>query len=110
VTGWADCKAFPVHVIRYEDMLADPRTTFAALVETLGFPLDDARLDRAIRHASFDELSRQEARTGFIERSANGARFFHTGTSGQWQDVLSVDQADAIRHDHGVVMKRYGYL
>ncbi|MEM6932328.1 MAG: sulfotransferase domain-containing protein [Pseudomonadota bacterium] len=110
VAGWVDCDTFPVHVMRYEDMLSDPHETFGKLVESLGFPLTDDRLERAIQNASFDELSKQEAKSGFVERSANGPRFFHTGTSGQWADTLTADEVAEIRRDHAVIMKRYGYL
>lgn len=110
VTGWVDTRDFPVHVMRYEDLLANPRECFGQLIEFLGFPLADDRLDRAIRHASFDELSKQEKKSGFVERSQKSDRFFHTGQSGQWKTILTADQIARMRKDHGAVMKRFGYL
>lgn len=110
VRSWADCPDFPVHVIRYEDMASSPEEAFRGVLEFLNIPLDEERLSRAIRHSSFDELSKQERETGFIERSNNNATFFHTGRTGQWKRDLATEQADQIVSDHRKVMKRFGYI
>ncbi|MBY8976399.1 sulfotransferase domain-containing protein [Rhodobacteraceae bacterium NNCM2] len=110
VLSWVDCKSFPVHVMRYEDMLENPQQEFSNLLKFLGFPLDEERLDRAVSHASFDELSKQEKKGGFIERSEKSDRFFHSGSSGQWKSALSEEQLAKLRSDQKIVMKRFGYL
>lgn len=110
VRSWTRTRDFPVHVMRYEDMLADPQTAFAGLVRNLGLTLDQDRLDRSIRFASFDEVSRQESTEPFIERSGNSDRFFHTGKAGQWQDALPPAAIDLIRREHRDVMAEFGYL
>lgn len=110
VTSWTDQVAFPVHVMRYEDMKADPHAAFAALLGFLRIPIDAERLGRAVRHASFEEMKRQEAERPFIERSANVERFFHTGEIGQWQSALSTEDVEFLRQRHGKVMSRFGYL
>src|SRR6056297_2308117 len=66
VRSWTGKSDYPVLVLRYEDMLADPRTCFARLVQHLGMPLDVERLDRAILFSSFKELSEQEKKQGFV--------------------------------------------
>lgn len=110
VAGWTGAKAFPVHVMRYEDMKADPPAAFSDLLGFLGITPDAERLDRAIRHASFDEMKRQESATPFIERPASLERFFHTGEAGQWQSALTGEDVEFLRQRHGVVMARHGYL
>lgn len=110
VTDWADERTFPVHVMRYEDMIADPAAAFRKLLDALRIPCDEDRLTRAVRHSSFDELSKQEAKTAFIERSDNNEKFFHTGRAGQWETDLTDEQIAQIKQDHGKVMKRFGYL
>ena len=109
VRGWTGTRDFPVHVMRYEDMKADPQAAFAALLGFLGIPLDAERLERAVRHASFDEMKRQEAHTPFVERSANLDRFFHTGETGQWKNALSPEDVTFLRQCHGKTMARLGY-
>jgi len=110
VESWVRTKAFPVHVMRYEDMLADPETAFGALVQKIGMPADPDRLAKAIEFSSFKELKRQETEYGFIERSASSETFFHTGTADQWKEALTPDQVAKVRADHGKVMRRYGYF
>ena len=109
VRSWTRTKDFPVHVMRYEDMLADPETLFAALLRKLGVEPRPQKLADAVRFSSFDEVSRQEAKQGFIERSPKMDRFFHSGTAGQWKDTLAPELVERIRTTHGAVMAEYGY-
>lgn len=109
VTGWTTGKGFPVLTLRYEDMKADPVAAFGKAVKFIGLPVDPARLEKAIRFSDFDELKRQEAEGGFIEKPTTTDRFFHTGTSGQWKDLDPAVIA-RIEEMHGGVMRRHGYL
>ena len=110
VRSWTEARQFPVHTMRYEDMKADPGAAFAGLLEFLTVPVDQDRLEQAIRFSSFDELRAQEDKSGFIERSENMDKFFHSGTSGQWQGVLSDEDVEKMRRAHGAVMRKYSYL
>lgn len=110
VKSWASVRSFPVLTLRYEDMKSDPQTAFARLVRHIGLPIDQDRLDRAIRFSSFDELQRQEDEEPFVERSNKNTRFFHTGTTGQWVDTLSPDEVAKLERDHGPTMRKLGYL
>jgi aryl sulfotransferase len=58
----------------------------------------------------FDRLAEEEARSGFREKPESAERFFHTGRSGGWRDVLTPDQAAQIVADHEAMMHRLGYL
>ncbi|MEM7057396.1 MAG: sulfotransferase domain-containing protein [Pseudomonadota bacterium] len=110
VLGWTRTRNFPVHVMRYEDMLAKPQESFGKLLSTLGFPLDDAKLAKAIEFSSFKELKRQESSYGFIEQSSKNENFFHSGQSDQWKSDLTAEQIAKVRQDHGKVMQKYGYF
>jgi len=111
VRSWARCRAFPVLVVRYEDMQADPDAAFTRVLKHLGLSPDPERLARAVRFSSFDELSKQEAAEGFIERSAAAREaFFHSGRSGAWRAALPAAAVQRIRADHASVMREYGYL
>ncbi len=110
VRGWTRTRDFPVLALRYEDMRADPQTAFAKALKHIGAPVDNQRLQRAIRFSSFDELQKQEAAEPFVERSNNAERFFHTGTSGQWRGVMAEAQIEQICRDHGPMMREFGYL
>jgi Sulfotransferase domain len=110
VKRWARAKEFPVLVLRYEDMLADPEACFERVLRQIGAPVDAAVLAQATRFSSFDVLAAQEEETGFREKGAPQARFFRKGVSGQWRDALPDDIIARITAEHGAVMKRHGYL
>ena len=110
VRSWTKTRDFPLHILRYEDMQADPVQAFSGVLEHIGVPVEEERLDRAVRFSSFDELQAQEAKTGFIERSSNTDKFFHSGVSRQWDGVLDPEDLDTLSSNHGDVMRDYGYL
>ncbi len=111
VRSWLVPPPMPHHLMRYEDMIAHPSKTFGQLVNNyLKLPKDRARLQKAIRFSSFKVLSGQEARDGFVERSANADRFFRQGRVGGWRDVLSEAQVERLLVDHREMMQRFGYL
>lgn len=100
-----------LHVMRYEDMLADPTAAFGAVIRFLGQAPAPARLDRAIAHSDFAELRRQERAHGFVEQPQQSQdRFFREGRGGQWREALTGAQIARIERDHGAVMQRFGYL
>ncbi len=109
VDSWTAPAPYPVLVLRYEDLLEDPEAHFAKIVEHIGMPLESKRLKKAIKFSSFKELSKQEKKDGFVEKSEQAKTFFTKGTSGQWKDELDNDLVRRIRRDHRIVMKRYGY-
>ncbi|MFD1157255.1 sulfotransferase domain-containing protein [Roseovarius aestuarii] len=109
VESWTAAANYPVLVLRYEDLLEDPETHFAKAVEHVGLPVDEKRLKKAIKFSSFKELSKQEKKGGFVEKSEQAKTFFTKGTSGYWKDELDKDLVRRIRRDHRIVMKRYGY-
>ena len=110
VKSWTGYAPYPVLTLRYEDMLANPHEEFAKTLKHLGVPVDDERLDRAVRFASFDEVSKQESETGFQEKPAGAEKFFASGRSGQWKTDLDEKLADQICKDHAKTMKKFGYL
>lgn len=110
VKSWTRCREFPVLVLRYEDMQADAEGVFTSVLKHIGVPPDPERVARAVRFSSFEELKRQEEAAGFVERSPNTGRFFHSGRSGQWRDELAPEAVERIFADHGRVMREYGYL
>ena len=109
--SWIEQAELPVHVARYEDLLADPRAGFGAIARFAGLDLDDERLDRAVEHSAFHRLQAQEAEAGFKEKSSPARlRFFRAGTAGQWRSELAPEQVQAIVDVHGDIMARFGYL
>ncbi|MCZ0812896.1 MAG: sulfotransferase domain-containing protein [Pseudomonadota bacterium] len=110
VRSWTRKHPFPVLVLRYEDILADPEAEFTKVIEHFGMNVDVERLRRAIRFASFKEVKKQEESSGFIERPAASESFFTKGGSGHWKDDLDPELAAQIRAANHATMKYHGYL
>ncbi len=111
VWSWTRNPHRALHVVRYEDMLADPRTIFAGILEHLRLTSTRRHLLKAIERSSFASLQAQELAKGFRERPAKADQnFFREGRAGQWRDVLTPPQIDRLVRDHGEQMQRFGYL
>lgn len=108
--SWMDQSDVPVHAVRYEALHADPMTHFRAALAFAGRPVTDEEIARAIRHADFSELQRQEGERGFGEGPRRDAPFFRAGRVGGWKDVLSAEQVALIQSAHAPMMRRLGYL
>ncbi len=110
VSSWSAETRFPVLVVRYEDMLSDPVGSFRSMVEHTGLPIDEPRLENAVRFSSFDEVSKQEQEGGFKEASPNTDRFFTAGRTGRWMTDLEPELAKKVKKQHRKMMKKFGYL
>ena len=106
--SWLDQSDLPVHLLRYEDLLADTAAAFGRVLDFLGVTADADRIVRAARHADFSELQRQERRGGFAER-VGSAPFFRRGQAGGWRECLTPAQVRAIEDAQGPAMDRLGY-
>ncbi len=110
VRSWADSKTLKTHVLRYEDMHADPVTAFGNALRYIGAPEDQERLEQAIRFASFKEAKQQEETHGFVEKPKDAKSFFRSGKVGEGREKLSPTLIERIEAEHGDMMKRFGYL
>ncbi len=110
VESWTHMRHGKLHVVRYEDILADPYGELGKIARKLGITTEEARIRRAVGHASFKTLQEMERETGFGERSEFSEKFFRSGRSGGWKEKLTSEQAQRIERDHGEQMKRFDYL
>ena len=109
-SSWIGLSTRPVHLIRYEDLLADPVRHFGVLARFLGLSARDDQLRVAIERSTFVELARQEEAVGFRERPLSSDRFFRSGREGQWREALSKAQVRRMLDEHAPMMQRLGYL
>jgi len=110
VLSWVDAPYLNCHVIRYEDMLANPLPIFGGAARFLQLPDEPSRLEKAIRFSDFKTLSKQESEAGFREKPRHAKNFFLQGKSGGWREKLTLEQINRIVVDHNKVMQRFGYL
>jgi hypothetical protein len=110
VASWTAKHNPALHVVRYEDMLQSPQSAFGNVAKFLQLDAPRARIERAVRHASFKVLRNQEKWNGFQERSEHADHFFRSGTAGGWRKELTPDQVRAIVSVHSEQMARFGYV
>jgi len=106
--SWLEQSDLPVHLLRYEEMQADPVASLAAALSFAGQEVDREKLAKAVDLARFDRLQAREAQTGFREAPV-GRQFFRRGESGGWRGELGAERAARIVRDHGAMMARLGY-
>lgn len=97
-------------IMRYEDMLSRPLETFSNLIQFLRLRVSMRRLEQALEGTAFNKLKEQEQNKGFREKPKTASEFFREGRSGQWRQVLSPEQIDAIVAANREQMARFGYL
>lgn len=112
VSSWIDQRAFPVHVVCYEDLLHRTEMTFRNVLTFLGWDPERPRIERAIAETDFRRLQQREKESGFGERSqkSTSGRFFRSGKAERWREILTEEQIDRIQTAHHDVMRRFGYL
>ncbi|HFD11890.1 MAG TPA: sulfotransferase domain-containing protein [Crenotrichaceae bacterium] len=110
VISWVDAAQINRLVVRYEDMVNHPMTTFSKVAGFLELATDENSITQALEHCTIKKLQEQEQEKGFKEKMATSANFFRKGKVGDWQETLSETQIQRIVTDHCQVMQRFGYL
>lgn len=113
VEGWADtAERAPgkVIVLRYEDLLENPAKHFAKAARLIGLGQDKARIERAVKHTSFQTLSMLERKHGFVEAVDEKTRFFFKGRANQWRETLNREQVQRVVDAHREQMQRFKYV
>jgi hypothetical protein len=109
--SWTEKPSAAVLAVRYEDMQADPTTTFTSVAKHLRQKPTAEQISEAIALSSFQELRAAEIAVGdFRERSERADRFFREGRVGEWREKLSPEQVQRIEADHRDMMIKFGYL
>lgn len=110
VKSWTIPAHPKVHIMRYEDIHAAPETAYRQLLTFLGLKPEPGQLEKAVRNSMFNQLSDQEKRAGFNERSEHAKSFFRRGKPGEGKEKLKPALVDAIVKTHREQMERFGYL
>jgi hypothetical protein len=109
VESWTGRDSKAVHIVRYEDLQAEPEEFFGGVIRFLGLPSNEQRVHRAVRNSAFSELQAQEHRAGFHERSRKSDNFFRAGRSGEGRERLTPALVDSLVGHHEEQMRRFGY-
>lgn len=109
VKSWMTVDSFPIHVVRYEDMINSPVDTFVKATEFIGWQYQIDQIERAINAVGFNKLKAQEEQQGFAEFTRKGGAFFRSGKIGNWTNELDAAQIFSIVEAHGMCMGEFGY-
>ena len=105
----------PKLILRYEDMLLNPRQLVLQIARYLTedlnvkFNIDENKINNIVHTTSFLKLKRDEEKLGFFESSKNSV-FFRSGKKNQWQDILTKKQLLFIEENFKQYMTTYKYI
>ncbi len=115
VLSWLNYNTVPRLIIRYEDLKINIREILINVIEFLNkthrinLSLSDADIDQIIENTNFNNLKKIEDKYGFDESSKH-SRFFRSGTSNQWKDILSKTQIQLIENNLKTLMRHFNYI
>ena len=102
-------------IIKYEDLKLNPKeitlniTKFLNKIHRLNINLSDQDIDKIIENTNFTNLRNLENKNGFDEATKH-SKFFRSGTSNQWKDILSNSQAKLMERNLKSLMKYFNYI
>ena len=115
VQSWLNYNSVPRLIIKYEDLKLNPKeiilniTKFLNKIHRLNMNLIDQDIDKIIENTNFTNLRNLEDKNGFDEATKH-SKFFRSGTSNQWKDILSNSQAKLIEKNLKSLMKYFNYI
>ena len=103
------------YLIRYEDLLIDPKKEFMKLINYLknitNLKFDKNKIEKVIYDCNFENLKKQENQKGFIETSKDSDQnFFYLGPENNWKKILSINISKKIEDSFMNEMKELNYL
>ena len=102
-------------IIKYEDLKLNPKEIilnikeFLNKIHSLNINLRDQDIDKIVENTNFNNLKKLEEKNGFDEAS-NYSKFFRSGKSSQWKDVLTNTQINLIEKNLKSLMRYFNYI
>ena len=115
VQSWLNYNTVPRLIVRYEDLKSNPKgiiiniKKFLNKIHKLNIDLSDQQIDKIIENSNFNNLKKLENQNGFDEASKH-SKFFRSGNSNQWKDILSKTQLQLIENNLQTLMKYFNYI
>ena len=110
VKSWTEDKRLDVHVVKYEDLLADASGEFEKIIHFIELSVNKSALQYAVKNSKFDKMRKIEDNEGFREKPLYSARFFRKGEMDDWKNYLSGYQVKTIQDCSAEMMEKYGYI
>lgn len=88
----------PLHCITYERMSREPHTTVCGLLEYLEMKVTNEIIERMVRGASFEELTRKDSKNAQTRKRGqeDQRQSLRKGIAGDWKNYLSEALAEKI--------------
>jgi Sulfotransferase domain len=100
-------------LLRYEDLVADPKRELASISRFLGIAATPERLEEAVERSSAERMRKLENAQAHLWSSTKDTRkdrpFVRAATSGGWRTELSAGCVAEIESTWGGLMKELGY-
>ena len=115
VQSWLNYNSVPRLIIKYEDLKLNPKEIilnikeFLNKIHRLNIFLRDQDIDKIIENTNFNNLKKLEDKNGFDEATIH-SKFFRSGTSNQWKDILSSTQVKLIEKNLKSLMNYFNYI
>jgi hypothetical protein len=90
----------PKLLVRYEELRADPRTHYRAIVNWLGVDVDDDELERTLEAHAFENMPDSER---------GPTSFYRSAKPGGWRENLSATEQAAVTEVIGGKLRELGY-
>ena len=111
--SWKNYKSREIIIIKYEDMVNSPSSTFLKVLTYLSkiikIDVDHTKMDKAIEETSFKNLKSLEINEGF-KTNLSKNEFFRKGVVGDWREKLNKEQVEKIERAFEAEMIELGYL
>lgn len=107
---WTQTSQLITHVVRFEDLIDNQRSTFISALASLGLASNSSTIEAAFSKFSFQNMKETEDAFGFSERPPHTRSFFRAGKSNTYLNYLSKQQIDRIVSRHGETMEKLNYL
>jgi aryl sulfotransferase len=95
VQGWWNARALGnVLLVHFNNLKADMEGEIRRVAGFLGVEIDSAKWPAIVEHCTFDYMREQASKAEMLRVmfKDGGDTFFHKGTNGRWQDVLSPEE------------------
>ena len=115
VQSWLNYNSVPRLIIRYEDLKLNQKQIilnikeFLNKIHKLNINLRNQDIDTILENTNFNNLRDLEDKNGFDEATKH-SKFFRSGKSNQWKDVLSNTQVKLIEKNLKSLMRYFNYI
>ncbi|MFZ0201971.1 MAG: sulfotransferase domain-containing protein, partial [Candidatus Sulfotelmatobacter sp.] len=100
-------------VIRYEDLLTDPKNELAKVAELLGIEATEQRLVHAVELSSADRMRKlendQAGKWVQTKYTRQDKPFVRKASSGGWRAVLNPQSVSLLESTWGPLIRKFGY-